>query len=80
MIALFFVKPGHVAPVPCQERKIVNAESKVVEARSGRRPNNSTHCLLLHHDSASVHTTATTLDYPETNRVQLVTQLPILPA
>ena len=83
MIAVFFAKSGHVASFPIQERKTVNAEwytniclPKVFEAWSARRPNNGTRSRLLHHDNASAHTAVATLDYPEADRVQLVTQTP----
>ena len=75
MIAVFFAKSDHAAPVSFQERKTVNAEwyiniclPKVFEAWSARHPNNATHDLLLHHN-ASAHTAAVTVDY-----VPLVTQ------
>ena len=54
-------------------------QRKVFEALSARRPHNGTRCLLFHHDSASAHTAAATLDYLETNHVQLVTQIPYSP-
>ena len=86
MIAVFFAESGHVASVPFLERKRVNAEwyidiclPKVFEAWSVRRPNTGTRGLLLHHDNAGAHTAAATLDYLETNRVQLVTQTPHSP-
>ena len=86
MIAVFSTKSGHVASVMLQERMIVNAERnvniyhhKVSEAWSACCPNNSTHCLLLHYDNTSAHTTTTTQDYLETNCIQLVIQTPYSP-
>ena len=83
MIAVFFAKSGHVASFPLQKFKTVNAEwctdiclPKVFEAWSARRPNNGTRSLLLHHDNASTRSAAATLDYPEADRVQVVTQTP----
>ena len=85
-IAVFFAKSGHVASVLLQEKKTVSAEwyiniclSKVFEAWCARSPYNDTRGLLLNHDNASAHTAATTLDYLETNCVQLVTQNPEFP-
>ena len=81
MIAVFFAKSDHAAPVSFQERKTVNAEwyiniclPKVFEAWSARRPNNGTRCPLLHHNNESANTATATLDYLEAYRVPLVTQ------
>ena len=86
MIAVFFAKSGHVATVPLLERKTVNAEwyintclPKVFEAWSARRPRTGTRHLLLHHDNASAHTAAATLDFLQENQVQLVTHPPYSP-
>ena len=86
MIAVFFPKSGHVTSVPLQERKIVNAEwyiniclPKVFDTWSARCPNDDARGPLLHHDVASAHTTAGTLDYLEETRIQLVTQTPFSP-
>ena len=83
MIAVFLAKSSHVASVPLQERKTVNAGRyvntclpKVLEAWNARRSNNGTRGLLLYHDNASAHAAAATLDYLEANGVQLVTQTP----
>ena len=86
MIVVFFAKSSHVAFVPLQERKTVNAGRyvntclpKVLEAWNARRSNNGTRGLLLLHDHASAHIATATLDYLEANRVQLVTQTPYSP-
>ena len=86
MIAVFFSKSGHVVTVPLQERKTVNAEwyintclPKVLEAWCVKHPRASTRRLLLHHDNASAHTAAATLDYLQENGVQLVTHPPYSP-
>ena len=70
MMAVFFSKSGHVASVPLLERKTVTSEwyistclPQVFEAWSKRRPRTGTRGLLLHHDNASAHTAAATLDY-----------------
>ena len=76
MIAVFFAKSGHVATVPLLERKTVNAEwnintcpPKVFEVWSARRPRTGTRHLLLHHDNASAHMAAATLDFLQENQV-----------
>ena len=86
MIAVFFSKSGHVATVPLEERRTVNAEwyiniclPKVIEAWSARRPGTSPRRILLHHDNATAHTAASTLDYLQENGVQLVTHPPYSP-
>ena len=83
MIVVFFAKSSHVAFVPLQERKTVNAEwyvniglLKVFESWCARRPNTGTQDLLLQHDHSSAHTPAATPDYLEANHVQLVTKTP----
>ena len=86
MIAVFFAKSGHVATIPLVERKTVTADwyintclPQVFEAWSTRRPRTGTRGLLLHHDNASAHTAAATLDYLQENNVQLVTHPPYSP-
>ena len=60
MTACFFAKFDHVATIPFEDTKIVTADWYV-------------RGLLLHHDNASAHTAAVTLDFLATNDVQLVT-------
>ena len=86
IIAVFFAKSGHVPPAQLQDRKTINADwyisiclPKIFEAWTARRQNNGTRCLLLHHDNASAHTAAATLDYLEANRIQLVTKTTFSP-
>ena len=86
MIAVFFSKSGHVASIPLLERKTVTSEwytntclPQVFEAWSKRRPRTGTRGLLLHHDNASAHTAAATLDFLQENNVQLVTHPPYSP-
>ena len=86
MIAVFFSKSGHVASIPLLERKTVTSEwytntclPQVFESWSKRRPRTGTRGLLLHHDNASAHTAAATLDYLQENNVQLVTHPPYSP-
>ena len=84
MTAVFFTKSGRVASVPAQERKTINGDwyiniclPKIFEAWNARCSYNGTRGLLLHHNNTSAHTAVATLDSLETNRVQLVTQVPI---
>ena len=83
MIAVVVAKSGHVAfSVPRKadsQLRVVHQHClpKVFEAWSACRPNNGTRGLLLHHNNTSAHTAVATLDSLETNRVQLVTQVPI---
>ena len=52
---------------------------KAFEAWSSRRPKTGTRGLLLHHDNASAHTAAKTLDFLAENSVQLVSYPPYSP-
>ena len=95
MVAVFFNKFGLVAAVPLQERRTVNAIwyttvclPKVFQTlknqRSGTASRNlrsttSVRGVLLHHDNASSHTAAETLDFLEAEGVQLVTHPPYSP-
>ena len=79
MIVVIFAKFSHVdLPTPGEEDSIrwyINiCLRKVCEAWSAYLPNDGACSLLLHHNNASAHTSAITLDYMETNRIQLVTQ------
>ena len=49
---------------------------KVFQAWCTRRPRTGVRGLLLHHDNASVHTAAVTLDFLAASNVQLVTHPP----
>ena len=68
MIAVF-ARLGHVASTPLQEGKTDKAKwyinicpPRVFKAWTAHHPNNGTHGLLLCLNSASVHTSTTTLD------------------
>ena len=62
MVAAFFCKMGPVAIVP--------------RSLDSRRPKAGIRGLLLHHDKASAHTAAKTLDFLAENSVQLVSHPP----
>ena len=86
MIACFFAKFRHVATIPLEDRKTVTADwyvnhcvPKIFQARCKRRPRTGVRGLLLHHDNASVHTTAVTLDFVAANDFQLVIRPPYSP-
>ena len=75
-----------VAIVPLEERRTFNADwyinnclPKAFEAWSSRRPKADIRGLLLHHDNASAHTAAKTLDFLAENSVQLVSHPPYSP-
>lgn len=79
MVASFFSMEGHVATVPLVERRTVNAEwytgvclPHVFQKWSEKHPRTGLQGLLLHHDNASAHTSAVTLDFLTENGVQLV--------
>ena len=86
MVAAFFCKTGPVAIIPLEDRRTVNADwyincclHKAIEAWSSRRSNTGIRGLLLHHDNASAHTAAKTLDFLAEDSVQLVSHPPYSP-
>ena len=86
MVAVFFRKSGLVAVVPLKERRTVNASwyttvclPKVFQELRDQRPRTGNRGILLHHDNASAHTAAATLDFLATENVQLVTHPPYSP-
>ena len=86
MIACFFAKFGNDATILLEDRKTVTANwyinhclPKVFQAWCKRRPRTVVRGLLLHHDNASAHTAAKTLDFLAANDVQLVTHPPYSP-
>ena len=79
MIVCFFAKFGHVATMRLEDRKTVTADwyvnqclPKIFQAWCFRG-------LLLHHDNASAHTAAVTLDFLAACDAQLVTHPPYSP-
>ena len=85
MVAAFFCNTGPVAIVPLEDRRTVNADwyinnclPKAFEAWSSRRPKAGIRGLL-HHDNASVHTAAKTLDFLDENSVELESHPPYSP-
>ena len=86
MIACFFAKFGHVATLPLEDRKTVTVDwyvnqcvPKIFQAWYLRRPRMGVWSLLLHHDNASMHTAAVTLDFVAAYDAQLVIRPPYSP-
>ena len=86
MIACFFAKFGHVATIPLEDRKTVTADwyvnyclPKIFQAWCKWRPRTGVRGLLLHHDNASAHAAAVTLDFLSASDIQLVTRPPSSP-
>ena len=86
MIECFFAEFGHVATTPLEDRKLVTADwyvnhclPTVFQAWSKRRPRTGVRGLVLHHDNASAHTAAVTLDFLAVKDIQLVTYPPCSP-
>ena len=76
MIACIFANFGHVATIPLEDRKTITADwyvnhclPKIFQAWRKRRPRMGVRGLLLHHDNASVDTTAVTPDFLDANDV-----------
>ena len=86
VISCFFAKVGHVATIPLEDRKTVTADwyanhclPKVFQAWCTRQSPTGVRGPLLHHDNASAHTAAVTLDFLASSDVQLVTHPPYSP-
>ncbi len=86
MIATFFSRSGHVSTVALEGQRTVNAEwyttvclPEVFAVIENKKPGHGLRGLMLHHDNASAHTAATTLDFLATRGVQLVTHPPYSP-
>ena len=86
LIVCFFAKFGHVATIPLEDKKTITDDwyinrclTEIFQACCKRHPRTGVRCLLLHHDNASMHTAAVTLDCLATNDIQLVTHSPFSP-
>ena len=86
MLACFVAKFGHFATIPLEDRKTVTDDwyvnhcvPKIFQATCKRCPQMGVHGLLLHHDNASMHTSAVTLDFVAANDFQLVIPPPYSP-
>lgn len=86
MVAVFFRKGGLVAAIPLVERRTVNSEwycevclPQVFTALHSQRPNAGVRRLMLHHDNATAHTAARTIDFLAESGVQLLPHPPYSP-
>lgn len=86
MIAAFFRCSGPVAVIPLEDRKTVTADwytevclPQVFEKLCSDRPRSGLRGILLHHDNATPHTAAKTLNFLHESGVQLVTHPPYSP-
>ena len=86
MIACSFADFGHVATILLEDRKTVTFDwyvshclPKVFQAWCKWRPRTGVCGLLFHHDNASAHTAAVTLDFLAPKDVPLVTHSPYSP-
>lgn len=83
MIACFFGQTGHIATIPLEDQKTVNAKwytgiclPKVIQEM---RKNNKKRRIILHHDNASSHTAHETNDYLKHQKVELMSHCPYSP-
>ena len=83
MIACFFGQTGHIATIPLEDQKTVNAKwytgiclPKVIQEM---RKNNKKRRIILHHDNASSHTAHETNDYLKHRKVELMSHCPYSP-
>lgn len=83
MIASFFGITGHVATVALEDRRTVNAEWYTTiclpEVIGEIRKNNARRQIILHHDNASSHTAAVTVNYLIHQNVELMSHCPYSP-
>lgn len=86
MIACFFSSSGSVANITLESQKTVTASwytdvcmPQVLDAWTKKRPRSGTRRLLWHHDNASAHTAAQTLEFLRENQVQLLPHPPYSP-
>jgi histone-lysine N-methyltransferase SETMAR len=83
MIAVFFSRHGLLKVVPLVEQRTVTANwyctsclPAVFEELKKRRPKTGLRGIHVHHDNASAHTAARTLEFLAQNNVQLVSHPP----
>ena len=83
MIACFFGINGHVATVSLEQRRSVTSEWYTTiclpEVVSEIRKTNRRRRIILHHDNASSHTAAKTIDYLKAQKVELMSHPPYSP-
>lgn len=83
MIACFFGIKGHVAIMPLEDRRTVNADwytticlPAVIDEL---RKTNRNRRIVLHHDNASSHTARRTMAFLKENNIELMTHCPYSP-
>lgn len=83
MIACFFGCTGHVATIPLEDRRTVNADWYTTiclpEVIDEIRKNNRNRRIILHHDNASSHTAHQTTDYLKEKNIELMSHCPYSP-
>jgi [histone H3]-lysine36 N-dimethyltransferase SETMAR len=83
MIACFVSKTGHVASIPLEDRRTVNAEWYTTiclpTVFSELRKGNKRRRIILHQDNASSHTAQQTRTYLTTQNVELMSHPPYSP-
>ena len=86
MVASFFSKTGHVATIQVEDRLTVNVDwyvnrciLQVPEVWRNKRRRPCLRGLLWHHDNASAHTAALTIDFLSEISIQLMTHPPYSP-
>lgn len=86
MVAVFFRRSGPVAVIPLLEQRTVTAQwycevalPSVFQKLEDSRPGTGLRGILLHHDNASSHTAARTIDFLSRSGVQLLPHPPYSP-
>lgn len=83
MIACFFGCTGHVATIPLEDRRTVNAEWYTTiclpTVFDEIRKNNKKRRIILHHDNASSHKARQTTEYLKEKNIELMSHCPYSP-
>ena len=83
MVTTFVAKTGHVASIPLEDRRTVNADWYTAvclpEVFAELRNNNRNRRIILHHDNASSHTARRTKEFLEQQNVELLDHPPYSP-
>lgn len=86
MVAVFFRRSGPVAVIPLLEQRTVTAQwycevalPSVFQKLEDSRPGTGLRGIMLHHDNASSHTAARTIEFLASSGVQLLPHPPYSP-
>lgn len=83
MVATFVAKSGHVATIPLENRRTVNADWYVTVCLPAvikeLRQENKKRRIILHHDNASSHTAKKTIAFFKENNIELLHHPPYSP-